>query len=179
MTEEKNRNQQFRKTDPPTGMCQALPIAMRTVMTFTRRAPEIAPERPFPHRYSAEIPPGKYLISKDRKSLNSNKINVLSNAPNSALWTGIALPVLRFTACLLYTSLTHQYGLASHQYMYFYYYSESLLCVFLYFVIMGFYKEVFKEMNVSKHVRTATLVVLAGTMFFSYLVVRNLSLIHI
>jgi hypothetical protein len=101
MTEEKNRNQQFRKTDPPTGMCQALPIAMRTVMTFTRRAPEIAPERPFPHRYSAEIPPGKYLISKDRKSLNSNKINVLSNAPNSALWTGIALPVLRFTAGLM------------------------------------------------------------------------------
>jgi hypothetical protein len=69
--------------------------------------------------------------------------------------------------------LTHKYGLTSPQYMYFYYYSESLLCVFLYFVIMGFYKEVFKEMNVSKHVRTATLVVLAGTMFFSYLVVRN------
>ena len=69
--------------------------------------------------------------------------------------------------------LTHQYGLASPQYMYFYYYSESLLCVFLYFVVMGFYKEVFEQMNVSQYVRTATLFVLAVTMLFSYLIVRH------
>jgi hypothetical protein len=67
----------------------------------------------------------------------------------------------------------HKYGLTSLQYMYFYYYSDSVMTVFLYFVIMGFYQEVFEEMKVSKHVRSATLLVLVGTALFSYLVVRH------
>jgi hypothetical protein len=67
----------------------------------------------------------------------------------------------------------HKYGLTSIQYMYFYYYSDSVMTVFLYFVVMGFYKQVFEEMKVSKHLRTATLFVLAATMLFSYLIVRH------
>ena len=51
----------------------------------------------------------------------------------------------------------HKYGLTSIQYMYFYYYSDSVMTVFLYFVVMGFYKQVFEEMKVSKHLSTATL----------------------
>jgi len=66
-----------------------------------------------------------------------------------------------------------QYGFSSIEYRYFYYYSDSLLIVFLFFAIMELYQHVFREMGVSKYVRGAAILLLAATAWFSYLVVRE------
>ena len=67
----------------------------------------------------------------------------------------------------------HRYGFASFQYRYFYYYSESLLIVLLYFALMELYQHVFQEMNVSRYIRGGAALLLIATSFFSYAVVRQ------
>jgi hypothetical protein len=67
----------------------------------------------------------------------------------------------------------HTYGFSSMQYRYFYYYSESLLIVLIYFTLMELYQHVFREMNVSGYIRGAAALLLVGTAFFSYAVVRQ------
>lgn len=67
----------------------------------------------------------------------------------------------------------HTYGYSSMQYRYFYYYSESLLIVLIYFAVMELYQHVFREMNVSRHIRSAAALLLIATAFFSYAVVRQ------
>jgi hypothetical protein len=67
----------------------------------------------------------------------------------------------------------HTYGFSSMQYRYFYYYSENLLIVFIYFTVMELYQHVFREMNVSRYIRGAAALLLVGTAFFSYAVVRQ------
>jgi hypothetical protein len=67
----------------------------------------------------------------------------------------------------------HTYGFSSLQYRYFYYYSESLLIVLIYFTVMELYQHVFREMNVSRYIRGAAALLLIGTAFFSYAVVRQ------
>jgi hypothetical protein len=69
--------------------------------------------------------------------------------------------------------VSRQYGRASEIYVYVYYYTESLLTISLYFVIMGFYRRTLEEMKVSRYVRGATVLLLACTAAFSYLVVRQ------
>jgi hypothetical protein len=59
------------------------------------------------------------------------------------------------------------------QYRYFYYYSESLLIVLIYFTVMELYQHVFREMNVSGYIRSAAAILLIATAFFSYAVVRQ------
>src|ERR1700735_169376 len=67
----------------------------------------------------------------------------------------------------------HTYGYSSMQYRYFYYYSESLLIVLIYFTVMELYQHVFREMNVSKDIRGAAALLLIATAFFSSAVVRK------
>lgn len=81
-------------------------------------------------------------------------------------------------ACLLsagrYVVFSH-YGLTSDQYIYFYYYSDAILTIFLYFALMGLYAHVFQEMGVSRYLRVGALLLLAGTAWFSYQVMMNSS----
>jgi hypothetical protein len=65
------------------------------------------------------------------------------------------------------------YGLSSAQYLYYYYYTESLLTVLMYFAIMHLYQKVFRDMRVSAYIRVATVLLLVGTAWFSYMVVKD------
>ena len=73
---------------------------------------------------------------------------------------------------VLYPLLNH-YGVTSLQYRYTYYYTDSLLIIMLYFVIMRFYKEMFREMHVGKYVQGASAMLLTATALFSYVVIRQ------
>jgi hypothetical protein len=66
-----------------------------------------------------------------------------------------------------------KYGLSSKQYTYVYYYTESLLTISLFCVVIQLYQHVFEEMKVGKHIRTAAAVLVGGTAFFSYAVIRQ------
>lgn len=65
------------------------------------------------------------------------------------------------------------YGFTSPQYMYFYYYSDFITTILLYFALMGLYQLVFEEMGVSRYIRAASIMLLACTALFSYMVVRE------
>jgi len=65
------------------------------------------------------------------------------------------------------------YGLTSLAYRYFYYYSESLLIILLYFSIYSLYQHVFAEMQASKQIRAVSLILLLGTACVSFLIVRQ------
>jgi hypothetical protein len=62
-------------------------------------------------------------------------------------------------------------GFSSNAYRYFYYFSDALLTICLYFVLMTLYSHVFSEMNASKLVRAGAMLLLAGTAAVSYYVV--------
>ena len=74
-------------------------------------------------------------------------------------------------ASVLRYNILHQYGLSSTQYMYFYYYSDALLTIFLYLALTSLFSRVFSEMNAEKHVRFGAVFLLCGTAGFSYAVV--------
>lgn len=67
------------------------------------------------------------------------------------------------------------YGYASPHYFYFYYMSDAILTIFLYFALMGLYCHVFQEMGVHHYLRVAALMLLAGTAWVSYQVVASSS----
>ena len=66
-----------------------------------------------------------------------------------------------------------EYGFSSRQYQYFYYYSDAVLTIFLYFALSTLYAHVFSEMNAERYVRVGTLLLLGGTALFSYAVVQQ------
>jgi hypothetical protein len=74
--------------------------------------------------------------------------------------------------CTQFYSLRH-FGFSSKEYLYTYYYTESLLTISLFCVVIQLYQHVFEEMKVSKHIRTAAAVLVAATAFFSYAVIRQ------
>ena len=61
-----------------------------------------------------------------------------------------------------------EYGFASKQYQYFYFYSDALLIICLYFILMSLYSFVFEDMGVGKMVRAGAMLILAGTVGISY-----------
>jgi hypothetical protein len=69
-------------------------------------------------------------------------------------------------------SCAEQFGVNSESYRFIYYYSESLLMLAMYWVIIRFFLQVFEEMGVSKYIRVAATFLLACTAFFSYGVVQ-------
>jgi hypothetical protein len=64
-----------------------------------------------------------------------------------------------------------EHGFSSLQYRYFYYYSDAVLTVFLYFALSTLYTHVFSELKAEKYVKFGTILLLAGTALFSYSVV--------
>jgi hypothetical protein len=66
-----------------------------------------------------------------------------------------------------------RFGYTSQQYFYYYYYTESLLTILLFWTIIEFYQQTFKEMNVSGYIRGAAVLLLLATALFSYSVVHE------
>ena len=66
-----------------------------------------------------------------------------------------------------------KYGQGSDQFMYLYYYTDMLLTVVLYVVLISLYSRVFGELRFAKHMRLAAVVLLLGTAGFSYAVVAQ------
>jgi hypothetical protein len=64
-------------------------------------------------------------------------------------------------------------GLTSDEYAYFYYYSDAVLTICLYFALMGMYSFVFEELGAKTHVRAFSMLLLAGTALFSYGVIHQ------
>jgi hypothetical protein len=75
---------------------------------------------------------------------------------------------------LRYWVFSH-YGFTSPQYLYFYFYSDALLTVGLYFALITLYSYVLSELDTGRYVRLAAIVLLAGTAFFSYQVIQQSS----
>lgn len=70
-------------------------------------------------------------------------------------------------------SVFQRYGFSSPQYKYTFYYTDALLTVMMYLAIMHLYYQVFREMNLGKYIRGATVALLAGTALFAYAVVQT------
>jgi hypothetical protein len=66
-------------------------------------------------------------------------------------------------------------GFSSATYYYFYFYSDALLTICLYFVLMNLYAHVFSEMGVTKLLRGGAMLLLAGTAWISYHMVATSS----
>ena len=64
-----------------------------------------------------------------------------------------------------------EYGVSSREYTYFYYYSDAILTIFLYFALSSLYAQVFSDMKAERYVRMGTLLLLGGTALFTYAVV--------
>lgn len=71
-----------------------------------------------------------------------------------------------------YRILSH-YGYSSSEYLYFYYYSDALLTIFLYFALTSLYAHVFSDLSAHRLVRLGAVLLLAGTALFSYGVVQQ------
>jgi hypothetical protein len=66
-------------------------------------------------------------------------------------------------------------GVASLEYAYFYFYSDALLTIGLYFALLNLYCLVFDEMKVEQYLRIGAILLLGGTAWFSYAVVHQSS----
>jgi hypothetical protein len=66
-----------------------------------------------------------------------------------------------------------EYGISSDAYVYFYYYSDTLLTICLFFALMGLYSQVFKEMGAAVYVRLGAVLVLVLTSAVCFAMVRN------
>jgi hypothetical protein len=66
-----------------------------------------------------------------------------------------------------------RFGISSNAYAYYYYYTDSLSTILIFWVIIHFYREVFKELHANRYVRRAAVLLLIATAFFSFLVVHQ------
>lgn len=71
--------------------------------------------------------------------------------------------------------ILHHSGILSHEYAYFYFYSDALLTIALYFALLNLYSLVFDEMKVEGYLRLGAILLLVGTAWFSYGVVQQSS----
>jgi hypothetical protein len=66
-------------------------------------------------------------------------------------------------------------GWTSLNYRYFYFYTDALLTIVLYFSLISLYLSVFEEMKVGRYLRLGAVALLAGTAWFTYAVVSQSS----
>lgn len=93
--------------------------------------------------------------------------NFLHDLPLNIYMSSAAAVTGGLAVCL------YRFGMASKTYGYYYYYTDSLLTILMFWVIIHFYQQVFKEMHVSRYVRRAAVLLLLATAFFSFLVVHQ------
>jgi len=73
---------------------------------------------------------------------------------------------------LLRMHALYAYGLSSSEYAYFYYFSDLLLCVFLYFAVVTLYRKVFPAKRTHLRVRVGSVLIAAGVGILSLAVVQ-------
>jgi hypothetical protein len=73
-----------------------------------------------------------------------------------------------------YNILSH-YGYSSNEYLYFYYYSDFLLTIALFFALTSLYSHIFAELEAGRYIRIGAVILLSGTALFSYAVVQQSS----
>src|SRR4029077_18698097 len=83
-----------------------------------------------------------------------------------------------YVACEVLTSVVRfevlqHYGLLSANYAYFYYYSDALLTILLFFALSNLYSQVFHELNVGRYVQFGAIFLLCATALFSSAVVQQ------
>ncbi len=76
---------------------------------------------------------------------------------------------------LLRLHVLNAYGFKSPEYVYFYYFSDLLLCVLLYFVIATLYRKVFPAERAHLRVRVGSIVITAGVGIWSLAIVQAAS----
>src|SRR6266850_97039 len=76
---------------------------------------------------------------------------------------------------LLRLHVFNRYGFTSREYGYFYYYSDLLLSVALYFVIASLYRKVFPSGKSHLHVLRGSVMIPAGVGIFSFAIVQEFS----
>jgi hypothetical protein len=69
--------------------------------------------------------------------------------------------------------ILEQFGYTSHNYATFYYYSDALLTICLFFALMGLYSQVFKELGAAVYVRLGAVIVLVLTAAVCFAMVRS------
>lgn len=82
---------------------------------------------------------------------------------------------LSFVASVGRFQVLHHFGMSSFEYIYFYFYSDALLTIGLYFALLNLYSLVFDEMKVERYLRFGAVLLLAGTAWFSYAVINQSS----
>jgi hypothetical protein len=82
---------------------------------------------------------------------------------------------LSFLASVARFQILHHWGIRSLEYTYFYFYSDALLVISLYFALLNLYSLVFEEMKVGQYLRLGAILLLGGTAWFSYAVVNQSS----
>ncbi|HKW90006.1 MAG TPA: hypothetical protein VJN21_14740 [Candidatus Acidoferrales bacterium] len=65
------------------------------------------------------------------------------------------------------------YGFSSLVYLYGYYYSESVLAVLLYFVVLGFLRQLFEDLGAGIYARIGCILLLSGTALISFLMIQG------
>jgi len=88
------------------------------------------------------------------------------------------LPLNTYMACMALVNCGQyacikRFGYDSPEYAYFYFYTDGLMMILMFLVIMHFYEQIFIEMNVARYIRGAATLLLAATALFSYLVIRQ------
>jgi hypothetical protein len=69
--------------------------------------------------------------------------------------------------------ILQQFGQGSSAYAYFYFYSDALLTILLFWTVIHFYQQAFDELKVNKYIRGGAIALLLFTAIFSYLTVRR------
>lgn len=82
---------------------------------------------------------------------------------------------LSFLASVGRYQVLRHYGFASNEYRYFYFLSDALLTIGLYFALLNLYSLVFDEMKVERYLRMGAILLLCGTAWFSYAVIAQSS----
>jgi hypothetical protein len=82
---------------------------------------------------------------------------------------------LSFLASVARFQILRHWGIGSLEYTYFYFYSDALLVISLYFALLNLYSLVFEEMKVGRYIRLGAILLLGGTAWFSYAVVNQSS----
>ena len=71
--------------------------------------------------------------------------------------------------------ILHSMGMGSLEYAYFYFYSDAVLTIGLYFALLNLYCLAFDEMKVERYLRFGAVFLLGGTAWFSYAVINQSS----
>ncbi len=94
------------------------------------------------------------------------------NAIRRYLFLNVYMAASVVVSIARYDILRH-YGFTSNEYLYFYYYSDSLLTIALYFALASLYSHIFSELKAERVIRFGTFFLLCATALFSYAVVQQ------